>query len=612
MVLAHNQKSKIIYQKWVLVISPLAVFLLTTSLAFSQYFPSNNYPPNYFRNPLGIPMELSGNFGQLRSDHFHMGLDIRTNQKENYPVYAAAEGYISRIKVERLGYGRAIYIAHPNGYTTLYAHLNDFYDTLNNYIKDKQYKEEKWEQDFELKPNQFPITKGQFIAYSGNTGGSRGAHLHFEIRDRNGNIQNPLLFGLPLADKAAPIIHHLFVYDRNYSTYHNPPVQVDITGGKGLYTTKDSLLEVNSDKISFGISAEDLIGKSSFKMGLYQAEVWIDSVAVFAFRMNNFSYPNSRYINACIDYEERFNGDTYIQHLSKLPGNHLSIFSKSLGDGVIELKDTLPHHAAVILKDAAGNISSLSFLYRRKDTVPAARSTNADITKLQPNNNFDLEKEGIKVSFNEMAFYDTVPFKVNVLNAPQQTVSSVYNLCCTDIPVHTYYDVSIKLLQQVPDSLRSKVLMQLSSDKYADAAKGDWNGNWMQASFERLGTFQLVMDTIAPSIEFVNIPKSNDYSNENHLTIEVKDNLSAIKKFRAVLDGQWLMFSRKDNYYIYNFDGHCSLGTHQLLVTAEDESGNIAQQAFSFIKEKPKPQPKTNKKKHKALTKKKSTKKKRK
>ena len=130
---------------------------------------------------MNIPIQLVSNFGELRTDHFHMGLDIRTQSRENLPVFAAADGYVSRIKIEKYGYGKAIYITHPNGYTTLYGHLNSFYNVLENYLESKQYKEKKWEQDFDLPANMFHVTKGQFIANSGNTGGSQGPHLHFEI-----------------------------------------------------------------------------------------------------------------------------------------------------------------------------------------------------------------------------------------------------------------------------------------------------------------------------------------------------------------------------------------------------------------------------------------------
>src|SRR5689334_9775979 len=154
------------------------LFCLFNDICFSQ---ASIYPRDYFRDPLDIPIQLVSNFGELRTNHFHMGLDIRTQGRENLPVHAAAEGYISRIKIEKGGFGNAIYINHPNGYTTLYAHLNSFYPELYNYIKTKEYKEEKWEQDFDLPATLFPVKKGQLIALSGNTGASEGPHLHFEI-----------------------------------------------------------------------------------------------------------------------------------------------------------------------------------------------------------------------------------------------------------------------------------------------------------------------------------------------------------------------------------------------------------------------------------------------
>jgi len=164
---------------------------------------AQNYPQNYFRNPLNIPMQLAANFGAIRSNHFHMGLDLRTNSQENLSVLASADGYVSRIKVERYGFGNAVYITHPNGYTTVYAHLNTYFDALDAYVKERQYKDEKWEQDITFQPGQFPVTKGQLIALSGNTGGSAGPHLHFEIRDtKTEECLNPLLFGFAIPSVA--------------------------------------------------------------------------------------------------------------------------------------------------------------------------------------------------------------------------------------------------------------------------------------------------------------------------------------------------------------------------------------------------------------------------
>src|SRR5436190_13087284 len=208
---------------------------------------SQEYPQNYFRNPLNIPMQLVANFGELRANHWHMGLDIRTQQKVNLPVYAAAEGYIARIKIEPGGFGRAIYINHPNGYTTLYAHLNNFFPALEQYITEQQYNLKSWAVFLDIPPTLFPVKKGDFIAYSGSTGGSQGPHVHFEIRDtKTDKVLNPLLFGFALKDKIPPVILRLAVYDRSMSTYSQAPKLFGLKYVNGNYVPTSPLIIANT------------------------------------------------------------------------------------------------------------------------------------------------------------------------------------------------------------------------------------------------------------------------------------------------------------------------------------------------------------------------------
>jgi murein DD-endopeptidase MepM/ murein hydrolase activator NlpD len=191
----------------------LSVVFFSVVLGVTSYA-QNNYPTNYFRNPLSIPIYLAGNFGECRPNHFHSGIDIKTLGKENLPVHAAASGYVSRIKLDAVGFGHAIYITHPNGFTTLYAHLNNFEPHLQAFVKAQQYVQKKWNIDVTLKPDQFPVSQGEFIAYSGNTGSSTAPHLHFEIRNTlSEHPLNPMLFGLPIADTVAPVPLTLYVYD---------------------------------------------------------------------------------------------------------------------------------------------------------------------------------------------------------------------------------------------------------------------------------------------------------------------------------------------------------------------------------------------------------------
>ncbi|HEY8733832.1 MAG TPA: M23 family metallopeptidase, partial [Puia sp.] len=190
----------------------------------SQLFELPHYPQREFSNPLRIPISLAANFGELRSNHYHMGLDIRTAHRENLPVFASADGFISKIRIEPFGFGQAVYIRHNNGFVTLYAHLNTLYPALASYVKRKQYELQVWNISIELPPALFQVKKGELIAYSGNTGGSQGPHLHFEIRTYPDDINlNPMLFGLPVADETPPVFRSLSVYDRNRSMFEQSP-----------------------------------------------------------------------------------------------------------------------------------------------------------------------------------------------------------------------------------------------------------------------------------------------------------------------------------------------------------------------------------------------------
>lgn len=562
------------------------VFLLANLLLYSAAFAQQHYPRNYFRNPLDVPIQLAANFGELRPNHFHMGLDIRTQSRENLPVYAAADGYVSRVKIEKWGYGRAIYITHPNGFVTLYAHLNAFYTALDDFILAQQYADESWEQDIDLPPGKFPVMKGQFIAFSGNTGGSAGPHLHFEIRDAvTGNNLNPLLFGFGIPDNIPPVIEGLYLYDRRYSTYQVAAKRIAIKASGSAYSAAAPVVKVGTPLLSLGITAEDKSSNSPFKFGIFQAELWMDDSLLHAFRLDDISYDDTRYVNACIDYSKYYREKVYVQHLSTLPGNRLNIFSEAGGTGVIILADTLPHEIAINVKDVNGNAARLRFRVQLDPRLQQVVPYPADAVPLMPGEPGEINGSDLRLRFSNVSWYDGIPFRYSVQpNLKPFPASPAMLLQNNLVPVHDSFFVQLRTRIPKGSPLRDRLVVYLQSGKHFEAAKGIWDGDWMGTKLNRLGSVQLLLDTIPPVIVPVGWKQGATFSTQKTLRLRCTDELDEVDSFRALLDGQWIPFAKKNDDFIYSFDQTCGKGKHELEITVTDKAGNVAQQVFTFTK----------------------------
>ena len=550
----------------------------------AQIFPPKNYTQGYFTWPVVATKALAANFGELRPNHYHMGLDCKTDKKQNLPVLAAAGGYIAKVKIEPYGFGRAIYINHHNGLTTLYAHLNDFTPELENYIKEQQYKLKSWKVFLDIPSNLFPVTKGMFIAYSGNTGGSQGPHVHFEIRDtKTDKVLNPSLFGFPIADKVPPNILRLALYDRCISTYEQSPKLYSIKKVNGAYVTSPALIISNTDKVSFAISAFDSYSGSTNRNGIYQAVLYNDETPVVGFEMDSVSYDETRYLNAHIDYKLRSSGGPFLEHLSKLPGYNNGIYKTVTGDGVISLEDDSIHNIKIVVKDANGNSAVLNFQVKRGPGV-------ASTTKPAPGAFFKPKEfhpgfinvfENTNISFYlpENALYDSIRFRYNEI-IPGQGYP-IYQLHNVTVPVHTYFPVKIKATSALP----GKMVMHRFANGKDDYAKAEFENGWYKASFREFGNFQLMIDTIAPKITAIGFKEGMNAAKLNRLAFVIIDNTEEIKKFTATLDGNWLRFSNdKGRTFIYTFDEMCAAGEHELKITAEDQVGNITEKVYHFTR----------------------------
>jgi hypothetical protein len=562
----------------------LCLFLLIFISATAQIFPAKNYPQGYFQWPVIAKHALAANFGELRPNHYHMGLDCKTDQRENVAVVAAADGYIAKVKIEPFGFGRCIYINHPNGLTTLYAHLNDFYPALEKYITGLQYEQQSWKVFVDIPEGMFPVKKGQQIAFSGNTGGSQGPHTHFEIRDtKTDKVLNPFLFGMGLPDNIPPDIFRIAMYDRCLSTYEQSPKFFNLKKENGIYTIP-AVIITNTDKVSFAIAATDRFIGLPHKYGIYEAALSNDERPVIGFQIDSISYDETRYVNAHIDYKLRSGGGPFVQHLSRLPGYPEGIYKQVSGDGVIDLTDDSAHAIKIAVRDAAGNTSILKFHVKRGASAQPQKSAEGPSvpsqTAFRPGFVNVFENEKICAYLPEACLYDS--FRFTYKEIIPATGFPVYQVHNASVPLQSKFTLMIKNSNAAyPD----KMVMHRFANGKNDYAKAVHNDGWYTASFKAFGNFQLLQDTVPPSITPVGFREGMNVAKLNRLVFVITDATEELENFSARLDGKWLRFSNdKGRTFIYKMDEHCGPGTHELKISVADCVGNTTEKTYHFTR----------------------------
>ena len=574
--------------KYILRSVLIILMLLNLNNCTAQFFTKKNYPQNYFIYPVVATKSLVANFGELRPNHFHMGLDCRTDQVQNKKILAAAAGYVAKVKIEPFGFGRCIYINHPNGLTTLYAHLNDFYPALEQYVKTQQYKLKSWAVFLDIPANLFPVQKGDTIAFSGTTGGSQGPHMHFEIRDtKTDKVLNPLLFGFGIPDTIAPLVSKLAVYDRNISTYEQSPKIFALKKTKDSFTTIPSLIIVNSSRVSFGITATDRFNENANRNGIFETVLYENDKPIMGFQLDSISYAETRYLNAHIDYKTRSSGGAFIEHVSKLPGYNNSVYKTTNGDGVLVLNDTGIYKIRLEVKDVNGNTSFVKFdIKRNANFTEPQKKDPANYARQQvfhPGFLNVFENDSIRFYLPQNCLYDSIHFQYNETKLKQGY--TIYQLHNASVPLHSYFPISIKAATALPNKM---VMHRFANGKndYARAepvTAGD-ETRWYKASFRDFGNFQLMIDTMPPIITPIGFKDGRNCSKQSRIVFAVSDNTEEVK-FTALLDGNWLRFSNdKGSRFIYDFDEMCPAGLHELKIIAEDQVGNVAEKIYHFTK----------------------------
>lgn len=569
------------------MVKQIIQFLLLVSVTSLNSFGQNKYPKNYFRSPLDIPLFLSGNFGEIRTNHFHTGLDLKTENREGLKIYAAAEGYVSRIKVSPYGYGKAIYITHPNGYVTVYAHLSSFKGEIDNYVKEAQRLNETFEIELLPKKDLLSVKKGEVIGLSGNTGSSQGPHLHFEVRDeKTENPINPLFFGFDIKDNSKPEISLLAVYlfdQNNNTTMKKFPVK----GSNGKYYLPNDQVIPVSDRVGFGIETIDRELAGGNRNGAFSIELKVNEKPVFLSELEFLSFDNNRAINCHIDYIEKKTKGCSIQKCFLKETNKLPIYKEVNNKGYIDLDNDSVQEVKYNVKDFFGNTSSLRFKIKRTPTLsipPTPKPTNAIFFRCNKPNM--LKEDEIVAEFPDEVFYEDIFFSYSKSPAKSYTIAPVYNLHDEMTPLRKAFSLSIKVDTNVHKVVKEKgVIVSFHNDKAVSEATIYKNG-FLTAQLKNLGKYSVMLDTLAPELTPINISEGKNLTQANGIKIKVSDNLSGIKEFKAYIDKKWVLmeYDPKQKSLFHLFEDDLKKGKHLFELIVTDHKKNTVFYKAEFIK----------------------------
>ncbi len=562
------------------------IFVLCIS---SSSFEEKRYPQDYFRAPVNIPLRLSGTFGELRSNHFHAGIDIKGGI--GLPLYAIAEGYVSRIKVQAGGYGKVIYIDHPNGYTSVYAHMNRFSKQLEQYIKDKQHKTTSFEQDLYPPKDSFYFEQGEKIGEMGTTGYSFGPHLHFEIRDtRTEKIINPLLFGFKVPDNKAPRLHQLRVYELNEKNETADASSINLRWDRGGYSVGQDTLMIDAKRIGLALKAYDHMDYVSNWNGIFQMNTFVDDSLHYQFKMETYGFDETRYLNAHIDYEEKVTKNSWFNRCFKLPGNQLSTYSG--GDGIIEIDTLKAKKIRIVTSDVVGNASELEFWVKREKPL-----TNTDDSKprifnyvLPYNEESIINNYPLYLYFPRGTFYENLYLDYQVSYEKSHNIySSIHTIHDYKTPVHQYFEIGI-IGDAVPDSLKSKAFIAYcDEDQDIINCGGYWEDGYLKTETRDLGDYCIMLDEKAPNIRPIYF--RSDMRRSSRMTFKISDNLltsgrAKDLRYKGTIDGKWVLmgFDAKNDLLTHNLDKGLESGEHIFRLEVRDDRENVTVFEKKFIR----------------------------
>jgi len=566
--------------------------ILAGLLLVQSIYSQKQVNPGKFYPPLDIPLYLSGNFGELRANHFHSGLDFKTQGVTGKAVYSVNDGYVSRIKVQTGGYGNSIYISHPDGITSVYAHLERFNDTIALYVQNYQYG--KKSQTIDIYPDRelFKISRGDIIAYSGNTGSSGGPHLHFELRNSSQqHPMNPLLYSFDLKDNIAPELDNLFIYPIGETSpgRYPTPIRIPLKKINNTYELVNRDTLTLKGNIGFGLETYDMLNEISNQCGIYSMELSVNDNVIYLFRIDELDFSESAYINAHTDFHYMIETGKKIHLLYRKVNDRLSLYPLIINNGIFDFKSGELYNIKIKVKDAYSNTSEILFTAKgsagsvmssKQDTIPKT------IFKYNTPNYF--ENSHVSVSIPSNSLYENCIFNYSRVDMDLGGVYPyIHYIGDRYTPMHKAAEYSFST-DLIPEHLRSKTLVAMVEDSNKISCLSSYyNGSRIVAKSTRFGKFTLVADTIAPTIIPINIRQGADLKFQSNIRFQIKDNLSGIAEYQGFIDKAWVLFEYdpKNEVIVYTFDNkRIKTGIeHDLELYIKDAAGNLKTYQSKFL-----------------------------